>query len=53
MRVVIADDSVLVREGIAALLTRAGVDVAAQASDPDELLASVDAARVVESLDAE
>ena len=43
MRVVIADDSVLVREGIAALLTRAGVDVAAQASEPDELLASVDA----------
>ena len=45
MRVVIADDSVLVREGIAALLTRAGVDVAAQASDPDELLARVDAER--------
>jgi DNA-binding NarL/FixJ family response regulator len=43
MRVVIADDSVLVREGIAALLTRAGVDVAAQASDGDELLARVDA----------
>ena len=39
----IADDSVLVREGIAALLTRAGVDVAARASDPDELLARVDA----------
>ena len=45
MRVVIADDSVLVREGIAALLTRAGVDVAAQASDPDALLARVDAER--------
>jgi DNA-binding NarL/FixJ family response regulator len=42
MRVVIADDSVLLREGIAALLTRAGIDVAAQASDPDELAAAVD-----------
>jgi DNA-binding NarL/FixJ family response regulator len=42
MRVVIADDSVLLREGIAALLTRAGIDVAAQASDPGELFAAVD-----------
>ena len=42
MRVVIADDSVLVREGEAALLTRAGIDVAAQASSPDELFAAVD-----------
>ena len=42
MRVVIADDSVLVREGLAALLTRAGIDVAAQASSPDELFAAVD-----------
>ena len=42
MRVVIADDSVLVREGIASLLTRAGIDVAAQVSSPDELLAEVD-----------
>ena len=30
VRVVIADDSVLVREGIAAILPRAGIDVAAQ-----------------------
>jgi DNA-binding NarL/FixJ family response regulator len=45
VRVVIADDSVLVREGIAALLTRAGVDVAAQASDPDELLERIDVER--------
>jgi DNA-binding NarL/FixJ family response regulator len=43
VRVVIADDSVLVREGIAALLTRAGVDVAGQASDADELLERIDA----------
>jgi DNA-binding NarL/FixJ family response regulator len=42
VRVVIADDSVLVREGMAALLARAGIDVAAQASDPDELFAAVD-----------
>jgi DNA-binding NarL/FixJ family response regulator len=40
---VIADDSVLVREGIAAILTRAGIDVAAQVGSPDELLAEVDA----------
>ena len=43
MRAVIADDSVLVREGIAAILTRAGIDVAAQVGSPDELLAEVDA----------
>ena len=42
MRVVIADDSVIVREGIASLLTRAGIDVAAQASNPDELMHEVD-----------
>jgi DNA-binding NarL/FixJ family response regulator len=45
VRVVIADDSVLVREGIASILTRSGVDVAAQAGSPDELLAEVDAHR--------
>jgi DNA-binding NarL/FixJ family response regulator len=43
VRVVIADDSILVREGIAALLTRAGVEVAAQAASPEELLRAVDA----------
>jgi DNA-binding NarL/FixJ family response regulator len=43
MRVVIADDSVLVREGIASILERAGIDVAAQAASPDELLREVDA----------
>jgi DNA-binding NarL/FixJ family response regulator len=42
VRVVIADDSILVREGIAALLTRAGVEVAAQAASPEELLREVD-----------
>ena len=42
MRVVIADDSVIVREGIVALLTRAGIEVAGQASNPDELMDEVD-----------
>jgi DNA-binding NarL/FixJ family response regulator len=43
VRVVIADDSKLLREGIAAILERAGIDVAAQAASGDELLAAVDA----------
>jgi len=43
VRVVIADDSVLVREGIAAILIRAGIDVAAQVDSPDDLLREVDA----------
>ena len=42
LRVVIADDSLLVREGIASLLRRAGLEVAAEASTGDELLAAVD-----------
>ena len=42
MRVVIADDSLLVREGIASLLRRADFEVAAEASTPEELLAAVD-----------
>jgi DNA-binding NarL/FixJ family response regulator len=45
VRVVIADDSVLVREGIAAILTRAGIDVLAQVDSPDDLLREVDAHR--------
>ena len=43
MRVVIADDNLLVRRGIAALLEDAGVEVAAQASTGDEMLDLVDA----------
>ena len=43
MRVVIADDSVLLREGLARLLTEAGFEVIGQAGDADELLAEVDA----------
>jgi len=43
MRVVIADDNLLVRRGIAALLEEAGVDMIAQADDVEGLLAAVDA----------
>jgi DNA-binding NarL/FixJ family response regulator len=42
MRVVIADDNLLVRKGIAALLTEAGIDVAAQADCAEDLLRAVD-----------
>ena len=42
MRVVVADDSVLLREGLVRLLTEAGFEVVGQAGDADELLAVVD-----------
>lgn len=45
MRVVIADDSVLVREGLARLLTDAGLSVQSTCGDATELLAAVEAAR--------
>jgi DNA-binding NarL/FixJ family response regulator len=38
MRVVLADDSILLREGVARLLAEAGLDVVAQAGDADDLL---------------
>jgi DNA-binding NarL/FixJ family response regulator len=41
MRVVVADDSVILREGLARLLTEAGFEVVAQAADADELLREV------------
>jgi DNA-binding NarL/FixJ family response regulator len=41
MRVVIADDNLLVRRGIAALLADAGIDVAAQADCAEDLLREV------------
>jgi DNA-binding NarL/FixJ family response regulator len=37
-RVVVADDDVLLREGIAGLLERSGFEIAGQASDAEELL---------------
>jgi DNA-binding NarL/FixJ family response regulator len=42
VRAVIADDNLLVRRGIVGLLGDGGVDVAAEASDGDELLRLVD-----------
>jgi DNA-binding NarL/FixJ family response regulator len=41
LRVVLADDDVLLREGIASLLSRAGLDVVGQASDSTTLMASI------------
>ena len=43
MRVVIAEDSVLLREGIARLLDDSGFDVCGQAGDAEDLLRKVDA----------
>ncbi|HET9050318.1 MAG TPA: response regulator transcription factor, partial [Candidatus Dormibacteraeota bacterium] len=43
MRLVLADDSVLLREGLAELLRQAGFDVVAQAGDGESLLQAVDA----------
>ena len=42
MRVVIADDNLLVRKGIAALLADSGIEVAAEADDAEALLRAVD-----------
>ncbi|HVW18739.1 MAG TPA: response regulator transcription factor [Solirubrobacteraceae bacterium] len=41
MRVVVADDSVLLREGVVRLLEEAGFDVVAQAGDGEDLLRKV------------
>ena len=40
-RVVLADDNVLLREGIAGLLERAGFEIVGQAGDADGLIALV------------
>ena len=45
MRVVVADDSMLTREGIVRLLDEAGVDVVAEADDAESLLRHVRLAR--------
>ncbi len=41
MRVVIADDSALLREGVARILTDGGFEIVAQATDAEELLEAV------------
>ena len=41
MRVVVADDSVLLREGLVRLLTEAGCDVVAAVGDAPRFLAAV------------
>jgi serine/threonine-protein kinase len=41
MRVVIADDAALVRQGLALLLAAAGLEIAGEAADVDELMALV------------
>jgi DNA-binding NarL/FixJ family response regulator len=45
MRVVVGDDSVLLREGLARLLEEAGFEVVAQAGDAEELMRKVSAYR--------
>jgi DNA-binding NarL/FixJ family response regulator len=42
MRVIIADDSTLLREGVARILAEAGIEVVGQAGDAEELLRMVD-----------
>jgi DNA-binding NarL/FixJ family response regulator len=41
VRVIVADDDVLLREGLASLLGRSGFDVVGQAGDASQLLALV------------
>ena len=41
LRVILADDDVLLREGVASLLARSGFDVAAQAGDAEELVCAI------------
>ena len=43
MRVILADDSVLLREGLARMLSESGFEVVAQVGDAEALLATVDA----------
>ena len=45
MRVVVADDSTLLREGVVRLLEEAGIEVAGQAADAEELMRKVRAHR--------
>ena len=43
LRVVVADDSVLLREGLVRVLTEAGVDVVGSYGDADSMLAQLEA----------
>lgn len=45
LRVIVADDDVLLREGVASLLQRAGHDIVGQVGDAPELLAAVETHR--------
>lgn len=45
MRVVIADDVMLIRKGLARLLVDAGIDVVGEAADAEELMRAVDLTR--------
>jgi DNA-binding NarL/FixJ family response regulator len=45
MRVIVADDSAVIREGVVRILASAGMDVVAEARDADQLLAAVEAHR--------
>jgi DNA-binding NarL/FixJ family response regulator len=45
MRVVLADDAVVIREGLARMLATAGIEVAAQVGTAEELLAAVERLR--------
>jgi DNA-binding NarL/FixJ family response regulator len=45
MRVIVADDAVIVRQGVARLLAERGIDVVGEAGGTDELLKLVDALR--------
>ena len=45
MRVILADDAAVIREGLARLLTEEGFDVVAQVGDADDLLALVELER--------
>jgi DNA-binding NarL/FixJ family response regulator len=45
LRIVLAEDSLLVREGIARLLTEAGFEIVGQAGDAEQLLTAVRASR--------
>ena len=49
MRVVIAEDSVLLREGLVGMLPRFGFDVVAAVGDAGALVAAVDGTLIIDS----